>query len=170
MDRSEGELDVCWKTLDRKSKNIVRHIRKPCTSDQLQSARSYTQAKRDKILVFGQQRIPYVTQSVWTAFLRLPIEKKKILVYVQCSSLTWIKLTSNKARTTWLFSRFRRSRDRINWEKIKREQMIEGIIRVNKIPKMIERINGVSSSIFFDSFGMNSANVQLKFLFIIRDR
>jgi hypothetical protein len=32
---------------------------------------------------------------------------------------------------------------------MKREQMIEGIIRANKIPKIMERLNGVSSSIFF---------------------
>ena len=31
---------------------------------------------------------------------------------------------------------------------MKREQMIEGIIKVNRIPKMIDRLIGVSSPIF----------------------
>jgi hypothetical protein len=93
--------------------------------------------------------------------------KNNIFFNINYVWLTWIKLINSKARITWLLSRLRSSRDRAKWYKMKREQMTEGIIRANKIPKMMERLNGVSSTILFHSLTSNEKNDDIKVLFMI---
>jgi len=76
-------------------------------------------------------------------------KENNIFFNINCSWLTWIKLINSRARITWLLCRLRSSGDRTKQRKTKREQITDGIISVIRIPKMMERLNGVSNCIFF---------------------